>query len=80
VHDRYRSYSVAIADACFGMRPAWCKEFLSRMAARKPEFWIVFNTRPEYFDAEDVEMLTELKIVIQFGSVSGRHVFPGVAE
>jgi len=67
VHEHYRSFSVAIADACFGMRPVWRKEFLEKLVARKPEFWIVFETRAEYLDAEDVEMLAKLKVEIQFG-------------
>lgn len=61
------SYSVAIADACFGMRPGWRKEFLRKLVAAQPDFWVVVETRPEYLDEEDVTLFSQLKVEIQFG-------------
>jgi radical SAM superfamily enzyme YgiQ (UPF0313 family) len=71
VAERFDLYSVAIADACFGMRPSWRKEFLKRLVDRRPEFWVVFETRAEYLDAEDVKLLANIKLEIQFGLESG---------
>jgi len=68
---RFDLYSVAIADACFGLRPSWRKEFLNRLVEREPDFWLVFETRPEYLDAEDIEIISRLKVEIQFGIESG---------
>jgi len=68
---RFDLYSVAVADACFGMRPAWRKEFLRRLVERRPEFWLVFETRPEYIDTDDIKLLAGTKLEIQFGIESG---------
>jgi radical SAM superfamily enzyme YgiQ (UPF0313 family) len=68
---RFDLYSVAIADACFGMRPSWRKEFLRRLVDCRPDFWLVFETRPEYLDVEDIELLSHIKLEIQLGIESG---------
>jgi radical SAM superfamily enzyme YgiQ (UPF0313 family) len=68
---RYDSHAVGISDACFGMRPAWRKEFLKRLVDIEPDFWVVFETRPEYLDADDIGMLARLKTEVQFGIESG---------
>ncbi|UCD95058.1 MAG: radical SAM protein [Candidatus Zixiibacteriota bacterium] len=65
--ERYRSLGLAVCDACFGMRPGWRKEFLRRLAEMKPDFWFIFETRPEYIDEEDAKLLSDLKVEIQFG-------------
>jgi radical SAM superfamily enzyme YgiQ (UPF0313 family) len=67
VVERFRPRAVAVADACFGLRPAWRKEFLRRLAAARPPCWLIFETRPEYMDEEDVELLSTLKVEVQFG-------------
>ena len=64
---RFRVGCVAISDACFGMRPGWRKEFLRRLSDLDPSFWIIFETRPEYLDREDVDLLAGKKVEIQFG-------------
>jgi len=69
--NRFKLFSVGVADACFGMKPAWRKEFLRRLVDRRPEFWLVFETRPEYFDPEDIQMVSHLKAELQFGIESG---------
>lgn len=69
----FKTRGISIADACFGMRPSWRKEFLRRLVEREPEFGIVFETRPEYLDAEDIELLSHLKTEIQFGVESCSH-------
>ncbi len=65
--ERFKLYSIGIADACFGMRPAWRKEFIRLLVERQPKFWLVFETRPEYLDADDIRMLEGLNLEIQFG-------------
>lgn len=64
---RFKPYGVAFADACFGMRPGWRKEFLRLLADSKPRAWIVIETRPEYIDDEDIELFAQFKTEIQFG-------------
>jgi radical SAM superfamily enzyme YgiQ (UPF0313 family) len=49
------------------MRPSWRKEFLRQLAERNPDYWVVFETRPEYIDEEDAKLLSNLKVEIQFG-------------
>jgi len=65
--DRFKLFSVGVSDACFGMRRGWRSEFLQRVAERKPEFWLVFETRPEYLNEDDVKLLAGLKVELQFG-------------
>ncbi len=67
VIDRFRPRAVAIADACFGLRPAWRKAFLRGLAAAPPPCWVILETRPEYLDEEDIESLAALKVEVQFG-------------
>lgn len=68
---RFDLYSIGIADACFGMRRTWRKEFLRQLVESRPEFWVVFETRPEYIDADDIKLLANIKLEIQFGIESG---------
>jgi radical SAM superfamily enzyme YgiQ (UPF0313 family) len=68
---RFDLFSVGISDACFGMNRAWRKEFIRQLVDRRPEFWVVFETRPEYIDREDIELLSQIKLEIQFGIESG---------
>jgi radical SAM superfamily enzyme YgiQ (UPF0313 family) len=65
--ERFRPPLVGIADACFGMRPAWRREFLKLLAERKPQFPMIIETRAEYLDEEDIIYLTQLDIEVQFG-------------
>ncbi len=69
--ERLGVFAVAASDACFGMRPAWRKEFLRRMKDVNPKIWLVFETRPEYLDAEDIDLLAGRPTEIQFGVESG---------
>lgn len=64
---RFNLHAVAIADACFGVRPSWRKQFLRELVNRKPKYWVVVETRPEYLDDEDIGLLAELKCEIQLG-------------
>ncbi len=69
---RYKSFAIAISDACFGLRPSWRREFLKRLIESKPPFWIIFETRSEYLGLEDIPLLAQLeKLEIQFGLESG---------
>lgn len=63
--------SIGIADACFGVRSDWRKRFLKRIAQFKPEYWVVFETRSEYIDREDAEILSGMKSQVQIGLESG---------
>ncbi len=65
--DRFGAYAVPICDACFGLRRSWRREFLKLLLERKPEFWIVFETRAEFLDPEDIALLAQMKVEIQFG-------------
>lgn len=64
---RFRVNSVAICDACFGMRPGWRKEFLQRLVESQPPFWVTLETRPEYLDEDDIKLLAQMKVEIQLG-------------
>jgi anaerobic magnesium-protoporphyrin IX monomethyl ester cyclase len=67
VIERFHPQAIAVADACFGLRPLWRKEFLRALAAANPSCWLVFETRPEYLDEEDIALLSALKVEMQFG-------------
>ncbi len=67
VRERFKVHSIAICDACFGMRPAWRKEFLQKLIASNPDYWVTLETRPEYLEEDDIKMLAQLKVEIQLG-------------
>jgi len=67
VVENYSPKAIPISDACFGMRPAWRKEFLKRLVEMKPEFLVILETRPEYLDTDDVKLLSNLNVEVQFG-------------
>jgi radical SAM superfamily enzyme YgiQ (UPF0313 family) len=67
VGDRFDPAAIAIGDACFGVQSSWRKEFLRRLADLAPPCWVFFETRPEFLDEEDIEMLSRLRVVVQFG-------------
>jgi radical SAM superfamily enzyme YgiQ (UPF0313 family) len=69
--ERFNLFSIGVSDACFGMRRSWRKKFFEILARRKPDFWLVFETRPEYLDSEDIKLLDGLKLELQFGIESG---------
>jgi radical SAM superfamily enzyme YgiQ (UPF0313 family) len=58
---------VGYSDACFGLRREWRKEFLRRLADLHLPQQIIFETRPEYLDDEDIKLLADLRAVVQFG-------------
>lgn len=64
---RFRVKSLSVADACFGMKSKWRKEFLKLLVEAKPEFWIALETRPEFLDEEDIKLLADLKVEVQIG-------------
>lgn len=68
---RFKARGVAICDACFGKSSSWRKDFFQRLVDLNPDFWIIFETRPEYIDEEDIRLLAKLKTEIQFGIESG---------
>ena len=67
ISERYRVSGIGLGDACFGVRPEWRKEFLHRLVDLNPSSYILFETRPEYLDEEDIKLLGKLKIELQFG-------------
>lgn len=71
--EKYNPRKVGIADACFGLRPQWRKEFLKLVAEQKPNYQLIFETRAEYMDEEDVNLLVGLDVEVQFGIESGSH-------
>lgn len=69
--EKYKPKIVGIADACFGMRPKWRKEFLRLLKDTNPTYQIIFETRAEYMDEDDINMLVGLDVEVQFGVESG---------
>jgi hypothetical protein len=69
--DRYDANAIAVSDACFGKRPGWRKEFFRRFKELNRDIWLVFETRPEYLDDDDLDILAGSKVEIQFGLESG---------
>ncbi|MEP0827094.1 MAG: B12-binding domain-containing radical SAM protein [bacterium] len=65
--EHYSPAAVGVGDACFGVRSGWRKEFISRLVELNPPCWILFETRPDYIDDDDIRKLSRLKIEIQFG-------------
>ncbi len=65
--ERYGSKIVGIADACFGLRPGWRKEFLRLLVDSRPSYQTIFETRAEYLDEEDITLLAQVPVEIQFG-------------
>lgn len=67
VVERYRPRAVPISDACFGLRREWRKEFLRRLVDMNPDFLVIFETRADYLDSEDVKLLSKIEVEVQFG-------------
>lgn len=67
VGDRYHPLAVAFGDACFGVKREWRKDFLSRLTDLAPDYWLLFETRPDFLDDEDIELLSNFKVQIQLG-------------
>jgi radical SAM superfamily enzyme YgiQ (UPF0313 family) len=65
--ERFKPAAVGISDACFGMDRRWRKEFLERLAALHPPYWLLFQGRAEHLDEDDMKLLSEHKVEIQFG-------------
>lgn len=70
---RFNPSVVGIADACFGLRLSWRKEFLKLLAETNPSYQVIFETRAEYLDQHDVDLLTQLRVEVQFGVESCSH-------
>jgi len=71
VVDELRPYSIALADSCFGVNPKWRKEFLSKLVRKNFALWLSIETHPDLLDKEDAELLSGLKVEVQFGLESG---------
>lgn len=65
--ERFGAYAVPVCDACFGLRRSWRRKFLELLLKENPKFWIIFETRAEFLDPEDIDMMADLKLEIQFG-------------
>jgi radical SAM superfamily enzyme YgiQ (UPF0313 family) len=65
--EKYHVKAIAIGDACFGVKADWRKDFLRRLADLKPSYWILMETRPEFLDEDDIKIIANLKMEIQFG-------------
>jgi radical SAM superfamily enzyme YgiQ (UPF0313 family) len=61
------SRTIMILDACFGLDKKWRKAFLKACTQREHTcgFWV--QTRVDLIDEEDVELLSKLRIRIDFG-------------
>jgi radical SAM superfamily enzyme YgiQ (UPF0313 family) len=69
--DELKPYSLALADACFGINPKWRKEFLGKFKEKNYDFWVSIETHPNLLDNEDADLLSGLKVEVQFGLESG---------
>jgi radical SAM superfamily enzyme YgiQ (UPF0313 family) len=67
VAEKYHPQAIPISDACFGLNRKWRKDFLRRLVDVKPEFLVILETRAEFLDSEDVELLSHLNVEVQFG-------------
>lgn len=67
VAESYRPTAIPISDACFGLRREWRKEFLERLVDMKPDFLVILETRADYLDLDDVKLLSNLDVEVQFG-------------
>jgi radical SAM superfamily enzyme YgiQ (UPF0313 family) len=67
VVENYRPRAIPISDACFGLRRSWRKEFLKRLVEIEPDFLVILETRAEYLDIEDIKLLSNLNVEVQFG-------------
>lgn len=65
--ERFKFSALGFGDACFGVRSKWRKEFLRELVNLKPDFWVLFETRPEYLDEEDIALLGQIKSQVQIG-------------
>jgi len=69
--ERFPVIAVGFGDACFGVKREWRKDFLARLADLAPDYWLLFETRPDFLDDDDIELLSRLKVQIQIGLESG---------
>ncbi|HWR81779.1 MAG TPA: radical SAM protein [Candidatus Deferrimicrobium sp.] len=69
--ERFNLQAIAFGDACFGVHARWRKKFLKLLVDLNPSCWVLFESRPEFLDDDDVRMLARLKTEIQFGIESG---------
>jgi len=65
--ERHTVRAIALGDACFGAKRSWRRRVLEELADMNPDYWILLETRPEFLDEEDVEMLSRMKAEVQFG-------------
>ena len=67
LEERLNPRSILILDACFGLNKKWRKAFLLACTEREHScgFWV--QTRVDLIDGKDLEMLSKLKIKIDFG-------------
>jgi radical SAM superfamily enzyme YgiQ (UPF0313 family) len=58
---------IPIFDACFGFDKKWRKEFLKELIKKDLDIYFWLETRVDLLDEEDIELLSKLKIKIDFG-------------
>ena len=56
-----------IFDACFGLNKKWRKAFLSALAQAELNCYFWLETRVDVIDEEDLELMSRLKIKMDFG-------------
>ncbi len=69
--ERFQPEGIGIADACFGLPNRWRQEFLARVADLHPDYWLLFQARPEHLGEPDLRPLSKHKVEVQFGLESG---------
>jgi len=65
-HEMAPAY-IAIFDACFGLDKAWRRAFLAELIRTKIECYFWFETRVDLIEEEDIELMSELNLKVDFG-------------
>ncbi|MEE8540296.1 MAG: cobalamin-dependent protein [Desulfobacterales bacterium] len=58
---------IAIFDACFGLDKTWRRAFLAELIKTKIESYFWFETRVDLIEEEDIELMSELNLKVDFG-------------
>ena len=65
-HEMAPAY-ITIFDACFGLDKAWRRAFLAELIRAKIRCYFWFETRVDLIEEEDIELMSELNLKVDFG-------------
>ena len=72
--------SITIADACFGMKKSWRKEFLEKFKKKNYSQKFLIETHPNLIEKEDIDLLSGLDIEVQFGLETGSPIMQKIMK